>query len=76
MTTAGRVVIPQSVRDALDLKEGDEIVFEIGGSGATIRKRVDFIAMAGSVPVPAGVRGAPWDEIIRKTYEIRYGKRR
>lgn len=76
MTSKGQVTIPKSVRDALGLSEGDELVFRVEDNRATITKPKDFIELAGSVPVPPGKRGTPWDEIIRETYATRYGKRR
>ena len=76
LTSKGQVTIPKAVRDSLGLKEGDELIFRVEDNRATISKPEDFIALAGSVPVPPGKRGTPWDEIIRETYKTRYGKRR
>lgn len=76
LTSKGQVTIPKSVREALGLHEGDELVFRVEDQRATISKPRDFIQLAGSVPVPPGKRGTPWDEVLRETYETRYGKRR
>ena len=76
LTSKGQVTIPKAVRDALGLREGDELVFRVEDNRATISKPKDFIEMAGSVPVPPELKGAPWEEIVRKTREARYGKRR
>ena len=75
MTSKGQVTIPKAVRDALGLSEGDELVFRVEDNRATISKPKDFIELAGSVPVPPGKRGTPWDEILRETYRTRYAKR-
>ena len=75
MTSKGQVTIPKAVRDALGLSEGDELVFRVEDNRATISKPEDFIELAGSVPVPPGKRGTPWDEILRETYQTRYAKR-
>lgn len=76
LTSKGQVTIPKSVRDALGLSEGDELVFRVEDTRAMISKPKDFIELAGSVPIPPGKRGTPWDEILRETYATRYGKRR
>ena len=76
LTSKGQITIPKAVRDALGLSEGDELVFRVEDNRATISKPKDFIEMAGSVPVPPELKGAPWEEIVRKTREARYGKRR
>lgn len=76
LTSNGQVAIPKAVREALDLSEGDEIVFRVEDNRAMISKRRDFIELAGSVPVPPGLKGAPWEEIVRRTREARYGNRR
>jgi AbrB family looped-hinge helix DNA binding protein len=76
ITSKGQVTVPKAVRDALGLSEGDEVVFRVEDNRATISKPGDFIAAAGSVPVPPGKAGTPWDEIIRSTHDEVFGKHR
>jgi AbrB family looped-hinge helix DNA binding protein len=76
MTSKGQVTIPASVREALDLHEGDELVFRVERSRALMAKTADFISLAGSVPVPAGKRGTPWDDALRRTRRERAEGRR
>lgn len=76
ITSKGQVTIPKDVRDALQLREGDELLFRVERSRAVIAKTPDFLALAGSVPVPAGKRGTPWDEVLRTTRANRAGRRR
>ena len=38
LTTKAQTTIPQPVRSALGLREGDEIVYEIDGDRVTLRK--------------------------------------
>jgi antitoxin PrlF len=76
ITSKGQVTIPKSVRDALDLHEGDELVFRVEQSRAVIGKTPDFLALAGSVPVPAAKRGTSWDEVLRVTRRERAERRR
>ena len=76
ITSKGQVTIPKSVRDALQLDEGDELLFRVERSRAVIAKTPDLLALAGTVAVPAGKRGTAWDEIVRRTRRERAGRRR
>ena len=75
VTSKGQVTIPVSVREALDLREGDEVVFRVERSRALLAKTPDFLSLAGSVSVPAAKRGTAWDEVLRRTRRER-GERR
>jgi AbrB family looped-hinge helix DNA binding protein len=75
LTSKGQVTIPKPVRDALELHEGDEILFRVERTRAIVAKTPDFIGMAGSVAAPAARRGTPWDEVIRQTRRARSEKR-
>jgi len=76
LTSKGQVTIPKLVREALDLHEGDEVVFRVERKRAVVAKTQDFLDMAGSVAVPAGKRGTAWDEIVQQTRRARAEKRR
>lgn len=75
ITSKGQVTIPKSVRDALGLHEGDELLFRVERSRAVVAKTPDLLELAGSVPVPAGKRGTPWDDVLRQTRAARVGRR-
>jgi antitoxin PrlF len=76
LTSKGQITIPKAVREALDLHEGDELLFRVERKQAVVAKTPDFLGMAGSVAVPAGKRGTPWDEVLRQTRRARAEKRR
>lgn len=71
MTSKGQVTVPKSVRDALGISEGDEVVFRVEGNRAVLARTPDFLSLAGTVAVPASRRNAAWDEVIRKTRAAR-----
>ncbi len=69
ITSKGQITIPKSVREALKLTEGDQVVFRvIEGERAILARTPDLLELAGSVSVPADVRGLPWEEIRRRAW--------
>lgn len=76
LTSKGQVTIPKSVREALQLNEGDELLFRVERSRAVIAKTPHFLSLAGTVSVPASKRGTQWDEVLRRTRRERAGRRR
>jgi antitoxin PrlF len=76
MTSKGQFTLPKAARDELELQAGDEILVRVGRKQAMVAKTPDFLEWAGSVSVPAGKRGTPWDEVLRQTRRARAEKRR
>jgi AbrB family looped-hinge helix DNA binding protein len=76
LTSKGQVTIPKLVREALDLHEGDEVVFRVERARAVVAKTPDFLGLAGSVAAPPGKRGTAWDEVVKQTRRARAEKRR
>jgi len=74
LTSKGQVTVPKVVREALDIAEGDEIVFRVEGNRAVLARTEDFLSLAGSVSVPVAKRNASWDEVIRRTRATRAGR--
>lgn len=68
MSSKGQITVPKPVREALGLAEGDAVVFRVDEGRAVLAKTPNLIDLAGSVPVPAGKRGVPWDEIRRQAH--------
>ncbi len=76
VTSKGQVTVPKAVRDALGIKEGDDVVFRVEGNRAMLARTADFLALAGSIRVPAAKRNVAWDEVIRRTRSDRTAARR
>jgi len=76
VTSKGQVTVPKPVRDALGIAEGDQVLFRVEGNRAVMARTPDFLALAGTVKVPANKRNATWDDVIRKTRAARATKRR
>jgi antitoxin PrlF len=76
VSSKGQVTLPKVVRDALDIEEGDEIVFRVEGNRAVLAKTPDFLELAGTVGVPAAKRNVAWDEVLRRARTARAAARR
>jgi len=71
VTSKGQITIPKAVRDALDISEGDEIVFRVEQHRAMLARTPNLLDLAGTVQVPASKRGSSWDEVRRTTRQAR-----
>lgn len=76
LTSKGQVTVPKTVRDALGITEGDEVVFRVEGNRAILARTPDFLSLAGTVSVPAAKRNVAWDEVLRRTRSSRARARR
>ena len=76
VTSRGRVTLPKSVRDALAIRAGDEIVFTVEGGQATVARRPSFLELEGSIRVLVAKRGESWDEVVGRTRAERAATRR
>ena len=72
----GQVTLPKSVWEALDLKDGDRVLFRVLKGRAVLAKVPDFLGLAGAVAVPPAKRGAAWSEIKATTWRKRAATRR
>lgn len=76
VSSKGQVTVPKVVRDALGVKEGDEVVFRVEGSTALLGRTPDFLDLGGTIPVPAAKRNVAWDDVIARTRAVRARGRR
>ena len=75
VTSKGQVTLPKAVRDALGIRQGDEVIFRVEGGRAVLARTPDFLDLAGTVAVPAAKRNAAWDEVVRKARSSRAATR-
>jgi AbrB family looped-hinge helix DNA binding protein len=68
VTSKGQITIPRSVRRALQLNEGDAVVFRVEGDRAVLARTPDLLDLAGSIDVPAEVNGMSWPNIRSEAY--------
>ncbi|MHB1999890.1 MAG: AbrB/MazE/SpoVT family DNA-binding domain-containing protein [Solirubrobacteraceae bacterium] len=75
LTSKGQITIPKAVRDALELHEGDNLLFRVEDSRALLAKAPNFLELAGAVSVPEGKRGTAWDDVLLRMRSDRARRR-
>jgi antitoxin PrlF len=76
VTSKGQLTIPKAVRDSLGIREGDKVIFRVEDGRAVLSRTPDFLALAGTIRVPAAKRNVAWDDVIRRTRSDRAAARR
>ncbi len=71
ITSKGQITIPKPVREALGLAAGDRVVFRIDEQRAVLARVPDLLDLADSVDVPAARRGTGWENVRRRTRNVR-----
>ena len=74
VTFKGQITIPKAVREALDIREGDSITFQLDGNQAVLKplKKKPLVDFFGAFPTK---RPYPGLESIRKEVHDKIGKR-
>jgi len=63
LTSKGQVTIPKAVRQALGLREGDSLVFEVKGEEVRLRVARERVGFADYAGVWREGRGMSWGEV-------------
>ncbi|MCL2089794.1 MAG: AbrB/MazE/SpoVT family DNA-binding domain-containing protein [Micrococcales bacterium] len=58
------MTLPAPVRRALSISAGDKLLFTVTDGRMVVEKSRDFLALAGSIPVPEDRRGATWADVL------------
>lgn len=74
ITFKGQVTIPKEIREALTIREGDSVIFEVRGDHAVLKplRKKSLVDFYGIVPA---MRTYPGTEAIRKEVQHKIGKR-
>jgi antitoxin PrlF len=69
VTSKGRITIPKRVREALKLREGDQVLFRVlEGERAILARTEDLLDLAGSVASPPELCGVSWEDGRRRAW--------
>jgi AbrB family looped-hinge helix DNA binding protein len=69
LTSKGQTTIPAGIREALHLKAGDRILYEIKGDSVVIRSHPGAMAVFGSLKPAADNANIPFKEARRAARE-------
>lgn len=69
VTAKGQITIPKAVRDALGLDVGDSVLFRVDGERAVFSRIPSLLELAGTIEVPADMRGLSWAEIEERAHQ-------
>jgi len=74
VTFKGQITIPKAVREALDIREGDSVTFQLDGNQAVLKplKKKPLVDFFGAFPTK---RPYPGLEAMRKEVHHTIGKR-
>ena len=76
VTSKGQLTLPEAVRDALGINQGDAVLFRVEGDRAVLARTPEFLGLAGTIKVPAAKRNVAWDDVLKRTRAARATKRR
>ena len=71
ITQKGQVTIPKPVRDILEVKQGDEVVFDVEDDRVVVRKKQRTAAFRKYVGVLKDKEGEKVEDIVRRLREER-----
>ncbi|UJL48156.1 type II toxin-antitoxin system PrlF family antitoxin [Virgibacillus sp. NKC19-16] len=74
LTSKGQITVPKTVRQALNLEEGDQIIFEVEGDGKMVVKKgalVVFDEFADSISREAKEKGISEEELLEDLKQVR-----
>lgn len=71
ITSKGQTTVPVRIREALHLKAGDKILYEIQDDAVVIRAHPGVMAVFGALKPSEGKAAVPFKEARQKSREVR-----
>jgi len=71
VTSSGQVSVPKTVRDALGIKDGDQVVFRVEGGQALLARTSEGFDPDQMVEAPTAQCNAEWDDVVCTTRAAR-----
>jgi AbrB family looped-hinge helix DNA binding protein len=71
VTSRGQVTVPKTIRDALGIKDGDEVVFRVEGGQALLARTPEGFDPDQVVDAPTAQCNAEWDDVVCTTRAAR-----
>jgi AbrB family looped-hinge helix DNA binding protein len=71
VTSRGQVTVPKTIREALGIKDGDEVVFRVEGGQALLARTPEGFDPDQIVDAPTAQCNAEWDDVVCTTRAAR-----
>ena len=71
VTSRGQVTVPRTIREALGIRGGDEVVFRVERGQAVLARTPDGFDPADMVEAPTAQCNAEWDDVVCTTRAAR-----
>lgn len=71
VSSRGQVTVPKTVRDALGIKDGDQVVFHVEDGQALLARTPEGLDPAHVVEAPTAQCNAEWDDVVCTTRAAR-----
>jgi antitoxin PrlF len=71
VTSRGQLTVPKAIRDALGIKDGDQVVFHVEGGQAVLARTPEGLDLAQMAEAPTAQCNAEWDDVVCTTRAAR-----
>lgn len=71
VTAKGQVTVPKTIRDALGIRDGDQVVFRVEGGQAVLARTSEGFDPDQMVEAPNAQCNAEWEDVVCTTRAAR-----